>query len=70
MELQHAREGAICLRIEDTGTGSVPQGAGGMGMALIRTFATQLGGTLDVTSKGVGMGTLVTLAIAVLASNL
>lgn len=62
--LQRTRE-TLCLRIEDTGTGfAPPNGAEGMGMSLIRTFATQVRGTLDVSGRGEGVGTSVTLAMA------
>jgi two-component sensor histidine kinase len=63
VQLQRTLEGGICLRIEDTGNGFAPPD-NGMGLTLIRTFAAQLGGVLEVASRGVDLGTLVTLAIA------
>ncbi|WP_293851867.1 sensor histidine kinase [Steroidobacter sp.] len=61
---------ALCLRIADTGTGLAPTNGGeGMGMSLIRTFATQLCGTLEMAGRGVGMGTLLTLAMPAPTSN-
>lgn len=63
--LQRTRENALSLRIEDTGSGFVsPNGDEGLGLTLIRTFATQLCGTLVVTRRDVGTGTLVALTIA------
>jgi two-component sensor histidine kinase len=62
--LQHTPAGAICLRIEDTGSGfAPPDGGKGMGLTLIRTFATQLGGALGIAGRGPSMGTSVTLTI-------
>lgn len=55
--LQRTRENALSLRIEDTGNGFVPpNGAEGTGLKLIRTFAAQLHGTLDIGGKDIGMG--------------
>lgn len=71
VELQGRRETAICLRVEDTGIGlAPPDGDKGMGMTLIRSFADQLYGTLDVISRGGGTGTLIALTIAAPASDL
>ncbi len=47
--LHRTRENALLLRIEDTGSGfASPDGGEGMGLTLIRSFATQLCGTLAV----------------------
>lgn len=63
--LQRTRENALLLRIEDTGHGlASPNGAEGTGLKLIRTFAAQLRGTLEVGGRDIGMGTRVTLTIA------
>lgn len=63
--LHRTQENALSLRIEDTGSGfGSPADGEGMGLSLIRTFATQLHGTLDVGVGHVGPGTLITLAIA------
>jgi two-component sensor histidine kinase len=64
VKLQRTRENAIALRIEDTGSGVAAPGSEGMGLKLIRTFAAQLSGALDVSRRGAGMGTVVTLTIA------
>lgn len=59
------RENDLSLRIEDTGSGfAPPNGAEGMGLTLIRTFADQLGGTLHVGRRNIDTGTLVALTIA------
>lgn len=63
--LHRTPENALSLRIEDTGSGLASPAAGdGMGLTLIRTFAAQLRGTLDVGHRDIGTGTLVTLTIA------
>jgi two-component sensor histidine kinase len=63
--LQRTRENALSLRIEDTGIGfTSTDGGEGLGLKLIRTFATQLAGTLAVRRRDIGTGTLVTLTIA------
>lgn len=63
--LHRTRENALSLRIEDTGSGlTSPSGDEGLGLTLIRTFATQLCGTLAVTRRDIGTGTLVALTIA------
>lgn len=57
-------ENALSLRIEDTGSGfASPNGAEGMGLTLLRTFAAQLGGTLHVGRRNIDTGTLVALTI-------
>ncbi|WP_175596977.1 sensor histidine kinase [Peristeroidobacter soli] len=63
--LHRTRENALSLRIEDTGNGftSPKNGDEGLGLTLIRTFATQLCGTLVVTHRDAGTGTLVALTI-------
>jgi two-component sensor histidine kinase len=62
--LRRTRENALSLRIEDTGSGfDSPRGTQGMGLTLMRTFADQLHGMLDVGRSNVGMGTLVALTI-------
>lgn len=62
--LHRTRENALSLRIEDTGSGfASPDRSEGMGLTLIRTFAAQLRGTLDVGRPDIGMGTRVTLTI-------
>jgi two-component sensor histidine kinase len=54
----------LVLRIADDGVGMPPGGgAGGMGLTLIRTFAAQLGGTLDIGAQANGVGTAITLMI-------
>jgi two-component sensor histidine kinase len=64
VKLQRTRENALSLRIEDTGSGfASPSGAEGTGLELIRTFAAQLHGTLDVGARDIGIGTLLTLTI-------
>jgi two-component sensor histidine kinase len=64
VKLQRLRTRAVMLRIEDTGIGLVlPDSGEGMGLALIRTFAAQLRGTLNMAGRGAGMGTLITLNI-------
>lgn len=63
--LHRTRENALSLRIEDTGSGfDSPAGSESMGLTLMRTFADQLRGTLDVGRRKIGMGTLVALTIA------
>lgn len=63
--LQRTGENALSLRIEDTGIGfTAPDGSPGLGLTLIRTFATQLNGTLVVSRRDIGTGTLVSLTIA------
>jgi two-component sensor histidine kinase len=63
--LQRTHENALSLRIEDTGHGfASPNSAEGMGLKLIRTFAAQLRGTLDVGGRDIGRGTRVTLTLA------
>ena len=70
VRLQLTHEGAICLRIEDTGSSfAPPDGGRNIGMTLIRSFAAQLCGTLDVVSRGAAMGTSVTLTVAGQASG-
>jgi two-component sensor histidine kinase len=65
MTLRRTAENALSLRIEDTGRGfASPAGGEGMGLKLIRTFAGQLRGALDVGRRDIGVGTLVTLTIA------
>ncbi len=65
VSLQRTRENALSLRIEDTGSGfASPDGGEGTGLKLIRTFAAQLSGTLDVGRRDIGMGTRLTLTIA------
>lgn len=64
VRLQRTQEGAIRLQIEDTGSGfAPPDGVESMGMKLIRSFADQLRGTLDVTGRGSTMGTAITLTL-------
>lgn len=63
--LRRTHENVLSLRIEDTGSGfASPNGGEGMGLTLIRTFATQLAGTLAVRRRDIGTGTLVMLTIA------
>jgi two-component sensor histidine kinase len=63
--LHRTRENALALRIEDTGSGfDSPRGTEGMGLTLMRAFADQLHGMLDVGRRNAGMGTLVALTIA------
>lgn len=63
--LHRTHQNVLSLRIEDTGIGfASPNGGEGMGLTLIRTFATQLAGTLAVRNRDIGTGTLVTLTIA------
>lgn len=63
--LHHTSENALSLRIEDTGSGfTSPSGEEGLGLTLIRAFATQLSGTLAVKRRDIGTGTLVTLTFA------
>jgi two-component sensor histidine kinase len=69
VKLQRTRDNAIALRIEDTGSCIGAPRAEGMGLTLIRTFATQLNGTLESIRRGAGMGTLVTLTIAAAATH-
>lgn len=62
--LQRTLEHALSLRIEDTGAGfASTAGEEGMGLKLIRAFATQLSGVLAVKQRDVGTGTLVALVI-------
>lgn len=68
--LHRTPENALSLRIEDTGSGfSPPASDEGMGLTLIRSFAAQLRGALDVRRREIGMGTQVTLSIAAPASR-
>lgn len=62
---QRTHDNALSLRIEDTGSGfASPNSAEGTGLKLIRTFAAQLRGTLDVGGRDIGMGTRITLTIS------
>lgn len=63
--LHRTRENTLSLRIEDTGSGfDSAASSESMGLRLMRTFADQLGGTLDVGRRNIGLGTLVALTIA------
>lgn len=64
VKLQRTRARAVKLSIEDSGIGlAMPDGGNGMGLTLIRTFADQLRGSLDMAGMGVGKGTSVMLTI-------
>jgi len=63
--LHRTHENTLSLRIEDTGRGfDSPIDGDGLGLTLIRTFATQLAGTLAVRRRDTGTGTLILLTIA------
>lgn len=64
VDLQRMPEKALTLRIRDTGVGLTLNGSNdGMGMQLLRTFAAQLHGTLDIAEHPDGPGTQITLTI-------
>jgi len=63
LDLTRMSEKALVLRIADTGIGLDVSCEGGMGRKLIRTFAAQLGGTLDITAPADARGTVITLTI-------
>ena len=64
VQLRRIPENVLVLRIADNGIGLHPSGgAGGMGLKLIRTFAAQLGGALDIVGQADGVGTALTLTI-------
>jgi len=62
--LHRASEHALVLRIADSGVGAdLARAAGGMGLRLMRTLATQLRGTLELESHAGSAGTRVTLTM-------
>jgi two-component sensor histidine kinase len=62
--LSRTHEGALLLRIEDSGRGFPARHDGaGMGLTLMHTFATQLCGTLVVKPTALGSGSVITLTI-------
>jgi len=63
-QLRCMPENVLVLRIADNGIGlHLSGGERGMGLMLIRTFAAQLGGALDITGQADGVGTAITLTI-------
>jgi two-component sensor histidine kinase len=63
-QLRCMPENVLVLRIADNGIGlHLSGGEGGMGLMLIRTFAAQLGGALDIAGQADGLGTALTLTI-------
>jgi two-component sensor histidine kinase len=64
VELRCTANGAMTLRITDTGTGLlVSSGGEGLGLTLIRTLATQLKGTLEIAATAGSPGTRIALTI-------
>jgi two-component sensor histidine kinase len=64
VRLHRTPEHVLVLRIADSGVGAdLARAAGGMGLTLIRTLATQLRGTLELEGHAGSKGTRVTLSI-------
>jgi two-component sensor histidine kinase len=62
--LHRTSEQVVVLRIEDSGVGAdLSHAAGGMGLTLMRTLATQLRGTLELEGHADSAGTRVTLTM-------
>lgn len=63
-DLRRAPDDTVLLQVADTGIGLQPQPAsGGLGLKLIRNFATQLQGVLAFAHPAQGTGTTLTLSI-------
>jgi two-component sensor histidine kinase len=64
VQLHRTSEHVLVLRIADSGVGAdLAHAAGGMGLALIRTLAAQLRGTLELEGHAGSAGTRVTLTM-------
>ena len=64
VRLHRTSEHVLVLRIADSGVGAdLARGAGGMGLTLMRTLATQVRGTLELEGHAGAKGTRVTLTM-------
>lgn len=70
LALSREPEGGLILQVTDTGPGAGPgEGKSGLGMKLIRSFAEQVHGMLNVGARSNATGTTVTLRMALARTN-